>query len=124
MTFAVFLLGLIIGLWLSGVAASKVMDRSNSRSLAVLSGCVIAPLGLVAGVFAAGLFISARDLQTGGIMALGLIAIYGVVFAAIAGAIIAAFVGIGAKQSVDTVWSSEDGDRRGYRSAEDDQRYG
>src|SRR4051794_16025586 len=110
----VMLVGLLAGLFLSVVAASKVMTRRNSRSLAILTGGIVAPFCFIVGVFAAGLFASAQELRTGGLMVLGIMAIYGTVLAAIIGALIALFVGIGMKQPSDAKWGSGDGDRRGY----------
>ena len=120
----VLLVAAILGCVLSGALAAKSMDRWNSRVRAVIVGVLVAPICVILGSIIAAQFYSERELRMGVMFALGLMAIFAAGLCAVVGGLIAAFIAVGKKQPTETIWSSEDGDYRGYRSDDDDQRYG
>jgi MFS family permease len=120
----VFFTAAVLGCMLSGTLATKAMERWNSRLRAITIGVVTAPICVILGAFLSAQFYSDVELRTGGMFALGLMTIFAAGLTAFVGGLIAAFIAIGLKQPVDTVWSSEDGDTHGYRSNDDTERYG
>ena len=120
----VFFAAAILGCMLSGALANKAMERWNSRLRAVAIGVIAAPICVILGAFLSAQFYSDFELRTGVMFALVLMTIFAAGLTALVGCLIAAFIAIGLKQPVDTVWSSEDGDTHGYRSDDDAERYG
>jgi hypothetical protein len=120
----VFFAAAIVGCMLSGTLANKAMERWNSRLRAVAIGVIPAPTCVILGAFLSAQFYSEQELRTGVMFALGLMTIFAAGLTALVGGLIAAFIAIGLKQPLDTVWSSEDGDTEGYRSDDEKERYG
>jgi hypothetical protein len=122
--FAIIIASMFLGWALSGSFVAQVMERWNSRLGALLTGIVVPIPCVLLGALVATLFFSETELATGGIFAIGLFAIFASGFSVVVGGLIGIFISIGMWQPEDTVWISEDGDERGYRSREDDERYG
>ncbi len=113
-----------LALLLSGIAASQSMKRWNSRAIAIAAGSLVGVSAAVAGTFTALNLAPQEAWHGGGMFAFGMAGIFGAGFCFIVGGLVAAFIAFGSKMPEDSIWSSEEGDRRGYRSKSDDERYG